>query len=144
MDETQPQNQRLTLVRPVRTVQEAKEDIKRTISNWMGVALIVTAGCIDLFQALLNILIVGEFFSAIISVCADVLFIIWFWMLGVSFTKNPKNLAAMGTQALIGLVPILNTLPELTLGVLAVVLITKVEDKSGLLGKAASMANKIK
>lgn len=140
MDENSPQTPNRTALRRPRTVAEAREEIKTTISNWMGVALIATAGCIDLFQALLNILIVGEVFSTIISVCADFVFIIWFWMLGISFTKNPKNLAAMGGQALIGLIPVINTLPELTLGVLAVVLITKAEDKGGLLGKAAGMA----
>jgi hypothetical protein len=138
MDENPPQNQ-TALRRPVRTIPEAKEEIKMTISNWMGAALIITAGSIDAFQALLNVLVIGEVFSTIISICADVLFIIWLWMLGVSFVKKPKKLAAMGIQAVVGLIPVLNTLPELTLGILAIVLITRSEDKGGLLGKAAGM-----
>lgn len=132
MDENKEQN-RTVLRRPVRTIPEAREDIKRTISNWMGWAIIITAGGIDAFQALLNVLIVGEVFSTIISVCADVLFIIWFWMLGISFTKKPKNIAAMGTQAILGLIPLINTLPELTLGVASIVLMTWAEDKSAII-----------
>ena len=46
----------------------------------------------------------------------------------------------MGIQAVVGLIPILNTLPELTLGIIAIVLITRDEDKGGLLGKAVSVA----
>lgn len=139
-DETSLQNQRPALRRPVRTVTEAKQDIKRKISNWMGAALIISAGSIDAFQALLNILIVGEVLSTIISICADVIFIIWFWMLGLSFVKKPKNLAAMGIQAFVGLIPVLNTLPELTLGVSIIVFMTMAEDKGGVVGKVASAA----
>lgn len=140
MDDTYPQNQtdfRQPLRRPVRTIPEVKEDVKRRISNWMAGALIITAGSIDAFQAILNILVIGEVLSTIISVCADVLFIIWLWMLGLGFVKNPKNLAAMGTQAIVGMVPVLNTLPELTLGITAIVLMTIAEDKGGIIGKAA-------
>lgn len=138
MDENREQN-RTPLRRPIRRIPEAKEELKTTISNWMGWALIITAGSIDAFQALLNLLIVGQVFSTIISVGADTLFIIWFWLLGVSFIKSPRKLTAMGVQALAGLIPVLNTLPELTLGVMAVVLITRSEDKGGIIGKAANI-----
>lgn len=140
MDENSPQqNQRPALRRPVRTIPQQQEQKKERIKLWMGAALIVTAGSIDAFQALLNVLIVGEVLSTIISVCADVLFIIWLWMLGISFVKKPKNLAAMGIQAVVGLIPVLNTLPELTFGILAIVLITRAEDKGGVLGKVAGV-----
>lgn len=141
MDEnSQQQNQRPALRRPVRAIPEVKEDIKKRISSGMGYALIVTAGSIDAFQALLNVLVIGEVLSTIISVCADVLFIVWLWMLGISFVKKPKNLAAMGIQAVVGLIPVLNTLPELTLGVLTIILVSRSEDKGGVLGKVAGVA----
>ncbi len=92
--------------------------------------MITVAACIDIFEALLDVLLIGEFVSPVISVCADVGFWIWFKMHDVSFAKNPKNFAAMGTQALeIGALPGIDALPELTVGVIAIVLMTRAEDK---------------
>jgi len=106
----------------------------------MLVAMGTTALSIDGFNALLNLVVIGEVLSSIISVAATLAFTIWFWMLGVSFVKSPKKLAAMGGQAIIGLIPVLNTLPELTVGVLATALMTMAEDKGGIIGKAAGVA----
>ena len=139
MDETYPQNQ-TALRRPVRPVPQQQGEGRRRISWWMGWAMIITAISIDLFEALLNVLIIGEFLSPIISICADVLFWIWFMILGVSFSKNPKNLATMLIQALIGLMPGLDILPELTVGVFVLVKLTQSEDKGGIIGKMAHAA----
>jgi hypothetical protein len=139
MDETSPQN-KTDLRRPVRAIPQQEEEKKERITKVMGAILIIAAACIDIFEAILDVLLIGEFLSPIISVCADVGFWIWFKILGLDFGKNPKNLAAMTTQALVGLMPGLDILPELTLGVLTIVLITRSEDKGGLLGKAAGMA----
>jgi hypothetical protein len=139
MNETYAQNQ-TALRRPVGAIQQESEERKQRISTWMGATLIITALSIDAFQALLNILLIGEFVSPTISVCADVLFVTWFWMLGVSFTKDPRAFMSMAAQAIIGLIPILNTLPELTLGIIGVVVFTKMVDKSAIIGKAASAA----
>ena len=139
MDETLPQTQ-TALRRPVRAIPQESEEKKQRISTWMGAALVITALSIDLFEGLLNVVGIGEVFSTIISVCADVLFIVWFWILGLGFVKNRKNLTAMGAQAIVGLIPILNTLPELTLGIGAIVFMTWAEDKGGIIGKAAGAA----
>jgi hypothetical protein len=101
----------------------------------MGWAMIITAISIDLFEALLDLLIIGAVLSPIISICADLGFWIWFKILGVSFSKNPKNLATMLIQALIGLMPGLDILPELSVGVFVLVKLTQSEDKGGLIGK---------
>ncbi len=116
------------------------EEKKERIKTWMLVAMGTTALSIDGFNALLNLVVIGEVLSSIISVAATLAFTIWFWMLGVSFVKSPKKLAAMGGQAIIGLIPVLNTLPELTVGVLATALMTMAEDKGGIIGKAAGVA----
>jgi hypothetical protein len=62
--------------------------------------------------------------------------------LGVSFTKNPKNLASMGIQAIIGMIPGADMLPELTVAIIIIVILTRAEDKGGMLGKAVNMAEK--
>jgi hypothetical protein len=140
MDETEVQTPNQTaLRRPVRQIQVEEEKWER-ISKTMAAMLIIVAACIDAFEAILDILLIGEFVSPVISVCADFLFFIWFKMLGVSFTKDPENLAAMATQAMIGLVPGLDILPELTLGVIGIVIFTRMVDKSNILAKAAGVA----
>lgn len=140
MDETAPQNQ-TALRRPIRYLpQQQQEERRERIKVWMGAALVITALCIDLFEALLDLVGIGLVMSPIISICADLLFLIWFWMLGLGFIRNPKNFAAMGIQAIIGLIPGLDILPELTLAILVIVLITRAEDKGGLLGKVAGIA----
>jgi hypothetical protein len=140
MAEIPTQNQ-TTLRRPVRQIQQ-QEEKKERIKLWMGATLVITAASIDICEAALDVLMIGEFISPVISVCADVGFWIWFKILGVSFTKNPKNFAAMGIQALVGITPGLDILPELTLGVLTIVIVTRNEDKGGLLNKAAGMAQR--
>jgi hypothetical protein len=140
MDESTQQT-KTALIRPIRQFPQQQEEKKERIKLWMGAALVITAGGIDLIQGLLNLVVVGNLFiGSIISVCADFIFLIWLWMLGVGFVKNPKIFATTTIQALVGLVPVLDTLPELTLGILIIVLLVKAEDKGGLLGKAAGMA----
>ena len=61
-------------------------------------------------------------------------------MLGVSFTSSSKRLALMLATAIIGMIPILNILPELTLGVLGMVLLVRAEDRGGIIGTVANTA----
>jgi hypothetical protein len=117
------------------------QEHKQRIKVWMAFAMVITALSFDGFNALLNLVVIGEILSSIISPVATFGFIIWFWLQGVTFIKSPKKLAAMGGQALIGLIPIINTLPELTLGVLVTIILTRSEDKGGLLSKATGMAS---
>ncbi len=140
MDETTQQNQ-TALRRPVvQYLTQQQEEKKERIKLWMGACMIIVAASIDLFEGLLNLVGIGEIFSTLISVCADTIFMIWFWMLGISLMKNPRALISMAAQAIIGLIPFLNTLPELTLGVIGVVVFTRMVDKSNTLGKLANMA----
>lgn len=131
MDENSPQqNQtREPLRRPVRQIQQETPQKKERISKTMGWCMIGTAGFIDLLEALFTVLLIGAVLNPIISVCADVIFLIWFWTLGVTFVKKPKNLATMGIQAIIGLIPGADALPELTVGVFILVKLTQSEDK---------------
>lgn len=99
-----------------------------------------TALFLDAFNALLTVLGVGLVASSVISPVATFGFVVWFWMHSVTFTKSPKKLAAMGIQSVIGLIPVLNVLPELTLGVLITILLTRSEDRGGLLGKTTSIS----
>ena len=141
MDEETPKPNQVRLRRPVRVIPQQEEDgeKKQRIKLWMATIMAVVSLSIDAFNALLNLLGVGEILSSVISPVASFAFVVWFWILGVSFIKNPKKLVAMGGQAIIGLIPVINTLPELTLGVVVTILLTRSEDKGGLLSKATSI-----
>ena len=139
MDEN-PQQNRVPLRRPVMQYSTQEEEKKERISKATGWCMVGTAAFIDLIEAILDLLAIGAVLNTIISVCADLGFMIWFWIKGVTFAKKPKNLAAMGIQAFVGLIPGLNILPELTVAVFILVKITQSEDKGGMLGKAVGMA----
>ena len=141
MDEETPKPNQAPLRRLVRAIPQQEEDgeKKQRIKLWMAVIMAVMALSIDAFNALLNLLAIGEILSSVISPVASFAFVVWFWILGVSFIKNPKKLAAMSGQAIIGLIPVINTLPELTIGVIATILLTRSEDKGGLLSKATNI-----
>jgi hypothetical protein len=134
MDEDTTQT-KAPLRRPVMQYQQPEEK-KERITKITAAFMIITAASIDIFEAVLDVLIIGEVLSPIISICADIGFWIWFKIHGVSFTKNPKNFTAMGVQALVGILPGVDILPELTVGVVVIVLATRSEDKGGLLSKA--------
>ena len=141
MDKETPTPNQVPLRRPVRAIPQQQEDgeKKQRIKLWMATIMVVAVISIDIFNALLNLFAIGEVLSSIISPIATFAFVIWFWILGANFVKKPKKLAAMGGQAIIGLIPVINTLPELTLGVIITILLTRSEDKGGLLSKATNI-----
>ncbi|MFH0804531.1 MAG: hypothetical protein V1896_02935 [Candidatus Zambryskibacteria bacterium] len=141
MDENAQQNQatpRAPLRRPVKTIIQKPAEKKERIKTWMAVCMIIVALCVDGAQALLTVLVVGIVMGPIISAIAYFTFWVWFMVLGVSFTKSPKKLGVMGGSAVLEF--LFSFLPGFTAGITAVVFMTKAEDKGGLLGKVASVA----
>lgn len=126
MNETYPQ----TLRRPVMQYNIPEKKRER-IKTWMVISMIVVALFVDLITLIPIIA-----WSA--SAAAYVGFFIWFKMRGVSFTKNPKNFMAFGVGAIVEF--FLSFLPSFTASVVAIIIFTKAEDKGGLIGKAANMA----
>ena len=114
------------------------EEKKERIKTWMAACMIIVALCIDLAQAILTAVGIGLILGPIMSVVSYFTYWIWFLMLKVSFTKSPKKLATTGISALIEV--FLSFLPAFTLGVATVIIMTKAEDKGGLIGKAVGMA----
>jgi hypothetical protein len=111
--------------------QELDPEANQRISKTMMWCMIVVAMGIDAFEALLGLVGIGEVgVDSVISVAADTLFIMWFWLLGVTFAKKPDRLAAMGLQALVGLIPFLDLLPELTVGVILTIRSARKEDSN--------------
>ncbi len=105
--------------------------------------MFVVAATIDLIQFLLGLAAIGEVLDTVISIGADALFVVWLWLLGISIVENPRRLASMAGQALAGVIPIVNLLPELTIGVVLTIWITRSEDKGGIIGKAAHVVEAV-
>ena len=118
-----------------------KPDRYQRIKWWMGACLVITAFGIDGFQFLLGLVGLGVVVNSVIGPAANFLFILWFWLCGVTFVRSPKRIAIIIITAIIGVIPVLNMLPELTLGVLATVLSVWAEDSGGIIGKAAGAAS---
>lgn len=137
MEEALPQN-RMPLRRPVRAIPQAQEQKKERIKMWMTACMVIVALCVDLTQTILTLFGIGLVVGPIIGAVAYFAFWVWFMLLGVSFTKNLKKLGVMGLSALIEMS--FSFLPGFTAGVAATIFMTMAEDKDGLLGKAASMA----
>jgi len=135
-----PQNQtapKTPLGRSVRAFSQQQPEKKERIPTWMAVCMIIVALCVDGAQVLLTILVVGVVLGPVLSVAAYVAFGIWFMMLGVSFTGFKKIGTAGGSVLLES---VLSFLPAFTLAVAVFILMTMAEDKGGMLGKVAGMA----
>ncbi len=122
------------------SVRESTPDRYRRIKLWVGASFVIMAFSIDGIQFILDLVGIGAFINWMVNPVVDFLFILCFWLCGVTFVRNPKRIAIMIIVAKNGMIPILNSLPELTLGVLATVLSVWAEDGGGIIGKAASAA----
>ncbi len=96
------------------------------ISNFEAGLMIAVALIIDIVQFLLDLILIGFILDPIISVFAYLMFWFWFKLRGVSFS-NPKRAAIGGISFLLELIPGLDMLPALTVGVVMTYLSTKVK-----------------
>lgn len=105
------------------------------IKNWMKWTMLAVAVFVDLVELILGIFVVGEMgVDTGISAAATVGFTIWFWILGVTFSKSPSMLTAMGIQGIIGLIPAVDAfVPEITVGVWYTIKSSRTEDMSAIM-----------
>lgn len=101
--------------------------------------MIMTAFIVDLVQFLLTFVAIGLVASPVITVGSVMLFWLWSKLLGISFFSNPKQLATFATESLGELIPAVDALPLWTIGTIAIVIISRSEDKGGIIGKAANI-----
>jgi hypothetical protein len=95
---------------------------------------------IDILQAILTLYAIGVALAPVITVGATFLFWLWFNILGVSFITNPKRLATFAIESVGELIPVLGALPLWTVGTIITIVITRSEDKGGIIGKVTSVA----
>lgn len=117
------------------------EEKRERIKIWMGACIILVALFIDLFETLTTWLGIGIVFSPIISVCATVLFWIWYKILYVPFIASPKKFATLAITSFVEIIPGLDAIPLLsfgwTIGAIIMVIMVRAEDSGGMLGTLA-------
>jgi hypothetical protein len=128
-----------------RNIEEGRE-IEYRIKDWMAVSMILLAACIDLAQLGLALVGVGDVGGdSLISFGADMIFIIWFKVLGIPFisSKGSKRFFMTMAQGLLEAIPIIQVLPWLTFTIIFNVWTVRQEDKGGAMGKVVSIGRTV-
>ncbi len=88
------------------------------------IVLVVLAGIFDLLTL---IPFVGDFLGWFFWVLAS----IYFWKIGMGLI-NGKRLATMAISIIIELIPAVQWLPGILAGIIAIIVMTRIEDKTGI------------
>lgn len=92
----------------------------------IGVALLI-----DGLQFLLTLTVIGSVVAMVLSAFAWITFVLWFALQGVSYFD--RGAAVRGliliSSIIVELIPLINALPATTLGVAALILHSRIEDR---------------
>ena len=91
----------------------------------------VTAGLMITVAVIFDILSLIPLLNILVDIIAWLIFGLWFTLRGISFL-NPRRFATFAVSFIVGLIPILSILPELTLAIIATILMVKSEDRLGI------------
>ena len=122
-----------------RRLVQTQEEKKERITKIMAFCMICVALSIDGFQAFLTLFVVGAAISPIITACAQIIFACWFLMLGVNFTKGNKKILSLVGSSIVEFIPVIDVLPAITVFVVYNIVITRAEDKGGIIGSVSSV-----
>lgn len=104
----------------------------KRISNLVAGLMLGTALIFDGLQVLLTLTVVGSVASPLITFAAVSMFALWFLIYGINYIGGRKagiKLASTVGATVAELVPLINGLPAITLGVLGVIYASRKEDK---------------
>lgn len=117
-------------------VKDVLSGSESKITNATFVLMLATAGFYDLFSAI-------PIVNWLVAVFAWLTFGLWFAILGVGLI-SPKKFAVWGTSAVVGVIPAISALPELTAAIILTVLIVRAEEKLGFKLPMPSAAKPVK
>jgi hypothetical protein len=106
----------------------------RRIGNLTAIFMIVIAVILDIIEFVLAIFGIGLILNRALTFIEYSVFIFWFWMLGVSFTKFDNKHAtrrfywSLGSMIL-EFIPIIGALPAFTAGVVRTIFTVRAEDR---------------
>jgi hypothetical protein len=92
--------------------------------------MIGTAIAFDAVQGLLTLTVVGSLLSFLVTIVAGIIFALWFMFNGVSiFGQNAAKKALISLSSfVVELVPLIDALPAITFGVVALIAQARTED----------------
>ena len=91
----------------------------------------ITAGFMIAVAIVFDLISIIPFINILVDIVAWLVFGFWFALLGVGFI-NPRRFAVMATSFIVGAIPVVSTLPELTVAIIVTILMVKSEDKLGI------------
>jgi hypothetical protein len=94
--------------------------------------MIAIAAIFDLLQFLLTLTVIGSLLAWLVTVFAGMIFFVWFLILGINYFSGKKAAAKVGTilsTSVLEFIPILNALPTITIGVITIALVSRMEDR---------------
>lgn len=145
MDDSNPQN-RQVVRREVRRIPQPQEEKPERIKMWMAVCLFLFAVFIDLAELLitwLGLVAVGGLLSTIVSSTGGFIFWIWYLILRVPAMSNPKQFIVRLSTFAIEIIPFLDAIPFIswawTIGTIVTIVMTRSEDKGGIISKATGV-----
>jgi hypothetical protein len=112
-------------------MDEAK--VPRKISNITAFFMITVALLLDLLQFLLTLLVLTSPIAELVTFLALCIFGVWFAIMRVNYFSGRKvgmKVASAFGSAVVELVPILDAVPGITLGVAGVIVATRIEERS--------------
>ncbi len=107
-------------------------DVEYRISSFQEILLKSSAVTLDGIGFLLMLTVIGGVATEIIGLSGDVLFLVWFWMLGIKFFEGRAGSKVMTfiANAVVEAIPFVNGIyPGFSIAVWRLVRITKDEDE---------------
>jgi hypothetical protein len=109
-------------------MEDSEQDKKPKIKKGTMVLMVATALFFDVLGALINLIPgLGQVLAIFIAWAGQATFWLWFKMHGVSYGTK-KRAVSVTAGFIIGMIPFLNIIPELTLQVILILGTLEVED----------------
>ena len=115
---------------------------KQRIPLWLGAVFVILAFTIDLIEMLLEWLGIGLVMTFAIAPAVTFLFWLLFKLQDVPFIASPKRFFTLAATSLAEIIPALDAVGGFfwTAGTIIIVIMVWLEDKGGIIGKAAGAA----
>ena len=99
------------------------------ISRFTAFLMVSISVFFDIIEFILALLAVGLILNTIIGIIKWFLFWLWFTLRGVKFFGNTKRLKIGAGAFILGLIPVINALPEFTVGIILTIRDVRKEDR---------------
>lgn len=111
---------------------EKSDSVEYRVSNTTAGFIIAVALLCDGAQFLLNFIpAIGQMLSWLITFSALAVFALWFALLGISYFSGKKassKVLSLLSATVVEMVPIINAVPAITMGVIGVIVASRAED----------------